>query len=70
MKKLILGVLLAAVPVAALGAGSGVALDSADIDLSDKASLQRGAKYYFNYCAGCHSYPDKQRGLGHSGSLR
>lgn len=24
-------------------------------DLSDKASLQRGAKYFVNYCSGCHS---------------
>jgi ubiquinol-cytochrome c reductase cytochrome b subunit len=24
-------------------------------DLRDKASLQRGAKYYVNYCMGCHS---------------
>jgi len=55
MKKLILAVLLAAVPLAAMAAGGGVHLDSADIDLRDKASLQRGAKYYFNYCAGCHS---------------
>jgi len=54
MKKLILGVLLAAVPLAAMSS-SAVHLDSADIDLRDKASLQRGAKYYFNYCAGCHS---------------
>ncbi len=55
MKKLIWGVLLAAVPLVALGAGGAVHLDSADIDLTDKKSLQRGAKYYFNYCAGCHS---------------
>jgi ubiquinol-cytochrome c reductase cytochrome c1 subunit len=54
MKKLILGVLLAAVPLAAMSS-SAVHLDSANIDLSDQASLQRGAKYYFNYCAGCHS---------------
>lgn len=54
MKKLILGVLLAVVPLAAMSS-SAVHLDSANIDLSDQASLQRGAKYYFNYCAGCHS---------------
>ena len=55
MKKLIWGILLAAVPLVAMAAGGGVPLDSANIDLRDKASLQRGAKYYFNYCAGCHS---------------
>lgn len=36
-------------------AGHGVALQSANVDLSDKGSLQRGAKYYANYCMGCHS---------------
>ena len=25
------------------------------IDVSDKKSLQRGARNFFNYCAGCHS---------------
>ena len=25
------------------------------VDFSDKASLQRGAKWYMNYCSGCHS---------------
>lgn len=32
-----------------------VSLISADIDPGDKASLQRGFKYYMNYCSGCHS---------------
>ncbi len=36
-------------------AGSSYPLDHVNIDLSDKASLQRGAKYYVNYCMGCHS---------------
>jgi len=27
----------------------------ANVDLSDKVSLARGAKYYANYCMGCHS---------------
>lgn len=30
-------------------------LDHADINLKDKASLQRGAKVFMNYCLGCHS---------------
>ena len=29
--------------------------DHADNDVSDTASLQRGAKYFVNYCLGCHS---------------
>ncbi len=36
-------------------AGNGYPLDKAQINLSDKASLQRGAKYYVNYCLGCHA---------------
>jgi ubiquinol-cytochrome c reductase cytochrome c1 subunit len=30
-------------------------LDHANIDLGNKASLQRGAKYFVNYCLSCHS---------------
>ncbi len=33
----------------------GVPLLSANVDLNDKSSLQRGVKYYVNYCLGCHS---------------
>tara|TARA_B100001758_G_scaffold224443_1_gene215803 strand:+ start:91 stop:930 length:840 start_codon:yes stop_codon:yes gene_type:complete len=29
--------------------------DSADVNASDIASLQRGAQIYMNYCLGCHS---------------
>jgi len=35
--------------------GGGVALQSANIDLSDTASLQRGAGLFVNYCLSCHS---------------
>ena len=27
----------------------------ANISINNKASLQRGAKYFVNYCSGCHS---------------
>ena len=30
-------------------------LPSAGTNISDQASLQRGAKLFFNYCVGCHS---------------
>ncbi len=36
-------------------AASGGDLLQAGTDLEDKASLQRGAQLYMNYCAGCHS---------------
>jgi cytochrome c1 len=29
--------------------------DDAEVDPTDKASLQRGAQMYMNYCLGCHS---------------
>ncbi|MEJ2454895.1 MAG: cytochrome c1 [Candidatus Thiodiazotropha sp.] len=55
MKKLIVAFLLATAPLLALAAGEGPHLDEANIDLSDQASLQRGAKYFVNYCLSCHS---------------
>ncbi|MCW8945550.1 MAG: cytochrome c1 [Sedimenticola sp.] len=55
MKKLIVALLLAAVPLLGMAAGGGVHLDDADVDVSDQASLQRGAKYFVNYCLSCHS---------------
>ncbi|WP_428609341.1 cytochrome c1 [Sedimenticola sp.] len=54
MKKLIVALLLAVAPLLSL-ASEGVHLDDADIDVSDQASLQRGAKYFVNYCLSCHS---------------
>jgi ubiquinol-cytochrome c reductase cytochrome c1 subunit len=36
-------------------ASEGVSLQSADVDLGDKASLLRGAKHFVTYCLGCHS---------------
>lgn len=40
--------------VSAFASGGGN-LQQAGTDLDDKASLQRGAALYMNYCAGCHS---------------
>ena len=45
------GLLLAA----SAGAQHGAELDHADNDVSDTASLQRGARNFVNYCLGCHS---------------
>lgn len=58
----------------AVAAGSKVPLDEAPIDLTDKASLQRGAKLFMNYCLGCHSmqyqrYQRTFRDLGISDEL-
>ncbi|MGA0031838.1 MAG: cytochrome c1 [Burkholderiales bacterium] len=43
------------VPALALAAGDHVQLDRAPIDEEDKASLQRGARHFVNYCLNCHS---------------
>ena len=47
--------LLALVPAIGLAAGPTVDLENSGTDLNDKASLQRGAGLYMNYCAGCHA---------------
>ena len=52
MKFLVL--LICSISVA-YASGHPVTLKKANINLHDKASLQRGAKYFTNYCAGCHS---------------
>jgi len=59
MKRIVLTFVLALAPAWALGAGGGACGDvpcqDADVDLNNLASVQRGAKYYVNYCMGCHS---------------
>ena len=56
MRKLIIASILLLAPTLGLAAGGhGVQLEDANIDLADQASLQRGAKYFVNYCMGCHS---------------
>ena len=55
MKKLF-ALIAAMVPALAIAAGgSNIHLDEHKTDLYDKASLQRGAQVYMNYCMGCHS---------------
>jgi ubiquinol-cytochrome c reductase cytochrome c1 subunit len=36
-------------------AAGGAVLDHAEFDPGNKASLQRGARNFMNYCSGCHS---------------
>ncbi|PTB90162.1 cytochrome c1 [Pseudidiomarina aestuarii] len=58
MKSFLKATLLTAASLwtaAAFAAGPTVPLDKAEIDLHDKASLQRGAQLFMNYCLGCHS---------------
>jgi ubiquinol-cytochrome c reductase cytochrome c1 subunit len=52
-KLLVLAAALA--PVAAFAAGGEARLDRANVDITNRASLQRGASNFVNYCLGCHS---------------
>jgi ubiquinol-cytochrome c reductase cytochrome c1 subunit len=56
MKKLLvtLSLFVGLVTSAAFAAGGGALPYKANIDQTDKASLQRGAKLFMNYCLGCH----------------
>ena len=49
---LAVAVMMAGTAVASSGGGK---MESAQIDLTDKGSLQRGAALYMNYCSSCHS---------------
>ncbi|WP_341937807.1 ubiquinol-cytochrome c reductase [Marinimicrobium sp. C2-29] len=50
---------LVVIPIKAVGAGAAgcgsIPCDVMEPDLSNEESLQRGAKYFVNYCMGCHS---------------
>jgi ubiquinol-cytochrome c reductase cytochrome c1 subunit len=54
MKKLILFLLILFSSQTFASSGQ-MALQTATIDLGNEASLQRGAKYFVNYCLSCHS---------------
>ena len=54
MKKIIQTIILFLLPFTTQAAG-GMELQEANIDLTDNASLQRGAQHYVTYCLGCHS---------------
>jgi ubiquinol-cytochrome c reductase cytochrome c1 subunit len=53
LRAFVLGLALL-LPFAA-AASEGEAMESAGIDLGDKASLQHGAGLYMSYCSGCHA---------------
>ncbi len=50
---IVFGIFIA--PISAHSAGVEYPLDQVEIDHGDKASLQRGARTFVNYCMGCHS---------------
>lgn len=51
---LVLGLVLA-LPGTATAATAPALQDKANVDVSNQASLQRGARNFVNYCMGCHS---------------
>ncbi len=56
MRKVVLAFTLAGIAFAApVLAEEGGGLQSANTKVGNIASLQRGARLYFNYCSGCHS---------------
>jgi ubiquinol-cytochrome c reductase cytochrome c1 subunit len=55
MKKQLLLVLLALIPVVGYCAEGGIHLEQANIDSGNIQSLQRGARLFVNYCLSCHS---------------
>ena len=53
--RLMLCVILYALPLALFAAGGNLHSYRADVDVSDTKSLQQGARTFVNYCMGCHS---------------
>ncbi|HET7371569.1 MAG TPA: cytochrome c1 [Gammaproteobacteria bacterium] len=55
-KRLLIVFLLSSfAPALALAAeGAGIPMEPAYANLANRGSLQRGAKYFVNYCMGCH----------------
>ena len=54
MKRFLIAILLAPF-IAIAGASETQQLDRAPVNLGDRASLQRGAAHFVNYCLNCHS---------------
>ena len=56
MRQVIFILLLSVLGISPVYAvGGNAKLDAVEIDLSDQASLQRGARTFVNYCLSCHS---------------
>ncbi len=54
-RTIILFVVVFIWPFAVLATSADHPQFKADVDVTDKASLQRGARIFMNYCMGCHS---------------
>lgn len=54
MKKILL-IVAVLLSVDVFASGGGAHLEPAQTNIRSKESLQNGAKYFMNYCSGCHS---------------
>ena len=54
VKRIIAILWLLLLPGLGYASGASIPLMSADNDINDKASLQRGARLFVNYCLSCH----------------
>jgi len=54
-KYLFITALLLPVASMTVSAAGGAGIEHSGANINDRASLQRGAKWYVNYCFGCHS---------------
>jgi ubiquinol-cytochrome c reductase cytochrome c1 subunit len=55
VRNVVIAVVLGVALAGTAGAQHEAELDSANNNIANTASLQRGAKYFVNYCLGCHS---------------
>lgn len=51
---IVISILVASPAWSAGGGGDNLDLGKVNVELNNKASLQRGAKYFVNYCLSCH----------------
>jgi ubiquinol-cytochrome c reductase cytochrome c1 subunit len=55
MRKVVFVILLQLVSLFVVAGENSVTLESADVDIGNVDSLQRGARSFVNYCLSCHS---------------
>jgi ubiquinol-cytochrome c reductase cytochrome c1 subunit len=55
MRSFVIAAIFAFFTLPVMAASGGVELDHVEIDITDQASLQRGAQTFVNYCLSCHS---------------
>ena len=66
MKKITIAILilLCLIPFSIFAGESGMALERASVDITDNASLKRGAESFVNYCLTCHGASYMRQAVG------